>query len=367
LAALCPKAREALYKDKISHSVALLLARIPHPNMQEEALEEVAGNDWSGPMSFRQASQFVQKEFMLRLKDAPFDVKADLPGGPCAQCPKRTGNQEELFEDVGCLDVCTDPVCFRAKRDESNRLQLEAAKSAGQTVLETKAAFSEYNQVKGDYVLLDARCDALGWDHDEHWRKTLGKKCPAPILAVDTEGRLRELITKDEARQALKATGRKPKQSDSVNGSSDDEKKRAKAKKELQARAFELSPQILDALVKERIDADLWRHLADAVAGITGIDVHAFIAKRRGWVTSQADAHEALEKWLTDTEDALELQRFVVEALLCADYSEGWVPKWSDRFKAVCELAHVSIDAKSTTKPAAKTKPTKTMKKGKSK
>jgi len=363
LSALSEKCREALYKNELSHSVALLLARIPHAELQDEALDAVGGDDWSGPMPFRQASQTIQRQFMLRLKDAPFDTKADLPGGPCAQCPKRTGNQKELFEDVDCADVCTDPKCFNAKRDEFTRLKLEAAKTAGQTVLETKQAFSEYNQVKGDYVDLKDRCTMLGFEHDDDWHKTLGKKCPQPILSVDANGEIHELITKDEARVALKATGRKPKESDfGGSGHGEDEKKRAKKKKEMQARAFELAPQILDALVKERIDADAWRHLADAVAQLTGIDVHAFIAKRRGWCTSQADAHESLEKWLTETQDAVELQRFVVEALLCARYSEGWDPKWSDEFKAVCELASVSINGE----PAKKNGQTKA-KKGKKK
>jgi upstream activation factor subunit UAF30 len=34
----------------------------------------------------------------------------------CGECPKRTGNQPELFADVKSADVCTDPVCFKAKR-----------------------------------------------------------------------------------------------------------------------------------------------------------------------------------------------------------------------------------------------------------
>jgi len=56
---------------------------------------------------------------MLRLKQAPFDQNDAqlLPkAGSCAACPKRTGNQRDLFGDVKDADVCTDPKCFDEKR-----------------------------------------------------------------------------------------------------------------------------------------------------------------------------------------------------------------------------------------------------------
>jgi hypothetical protein len=56
---------------------------------------------------------------MLQLKSAPFDIKdAELvaKAGACGPCPKRTGNQADLFGDVKSADVCTDPKCFDDKR-----------------------------------------------------------------------------------------------------------------------------------------------------------------------------------------------------------------------------------------------------------
>jgi hypothetical protein len=56
---------------------------------------------------------------MLELKEAIFDPKdAALfkKAGSCDGCPKRTGNQPDLFSDVKSKDVCTDPVCFAMKK-----------------------------------------------------------------------------------------------------------------------------------------------------------------------------------------------------------------------------------------------------------
>jgi hypothetical protein len=55
---------------------------------------------------------------MLRLASAGFKTEdAELVplAGACGPCPKRTGNQPELFGDVKGADVCTDVACFRRK------------------------------------------------------------------------------------------------------------------------------------------------------------------------------------------------------------------------------------------------------------
>lgn len=67
LLALCKKAREAFYAGELSASIALLIARIPAEKMQQEAAEFVVLDN----MTHREASDWIQSEFMLRLKDAP--------------------------------------------------------------------------------------------------------------------------------------------------------------------------------------------------------------------------------------------------------------------------------------------------------
>jgi ParB/RepB/Spo0J family partition protein len=118
LCALRPKARTAFYDGELTASTALLLARIPVPDLQDKALKEITkGHD--GVMSYRAAADHVQRTYMLRLDQAKFKI-ADatlLPGaGACTECPKRTGANPDLFSDVGSADVCTDPLCFGNKR-----------------------------------------------------------------------------------------------------------------------------------------------------------------------------------------------------------------------------------------------------------
>jgi hypothetical protein len=105
--ALDKKSREAFYAGKLTASTALLLARIPVPGLQREALKAITAN-WNGqPLAFKDAQRYIQDRYMTRLKDALFDAKASdlVPRiGPCISRPKLTGNQQELFGDVKSAD-----------------------------------------------------------------------------------------------------------------------------------------------------------------------------------------------------------------------------------------------------------------------
>ncbi|OIR11003.1 chromosome-partitioning protein Spo0J [mine drainage metagenome] len=129
---LCEKARQALYDNQIDGSTALLIARISPEKIQLEALQDILRQE----MSYRRAHDHIQRKFMLELKTAVFDIKdASLlkKAGTCDGCPKRTGNQPDLFSDVKSKDVCTDPVCFAMKKAAHfliirNKAEAEGAK-----------------------------------------------------------------------------------------------------------------------------------------------------------------------------------------------------------------------------------------------
>lgn len=144
LTALCPEARKAFFDDKLNASTALLIARIPVHDLQRKACKEITAPRWGGgPMSYRQAAEHVHREYMLQLSQAPFPTgDPDLvpKAGPCGSCPKRTGNQKELFGDVKSADVCTDPVCFAAKRDANAARLAAAAEASGKEVITGAAA-----------------------------------------------------------------------------------------------------------------------------------------------------------------------------------------------------------------------------------
>lgn len=119
LCALAPAARDACYAGRINASTALLIARIPTPELQAKAAEEIVkpthGNE---PLSYRHALDLIRNRYMLDLGEAPFDAddaKLIKAAGACGSCPKRTGANPLLYADVD-PDVCTDPDCFEQKK-----------------------------------------------------------------------------------------------------------------------------------------------------------------------------------------------------------------------------------------------------------
>src|SRR5438132_9383895 len=127
LAKAAAGAAAAFFTSAINASVAQLLARMPEA-LQEKATKELLKFPTGGEqVSQRRAFDFIQSRYMLSLEGAPFDVTdAELApeAGACATCPKRTGNQRELFGDVASADVCTDPECFDVKKERVWQLRV---------------------------------------------------------------------------------------------------------------------------------------------------------------------------------------------------------------------------------------------------
>lgn len=90
-------------------------------------------------MTVRQAAQHIALRYTLNLEGAPFDIKdAKLlaSAGNCIKCPKRTGNQPEIFADTKNADVCTDPDCFAEKKAAHYQRIIVIANKKGIPVLE---------------------------------------------------------------------------------------------------------------------------------------------------------------------------------------------------------------------------------------
>lgn len=65
-----------------------------------------------------QLKQIIQSEVMLSFDRVNFDLNdAELlpKAGACQTCPKRTINENLLFEDITDSDMCTDSFCFKEK------------------------------------------------------------------------------------------------------------------------------------------------------------------------------------------------------------------------------------------------------------
>jgi len=140
------------------------------------------------PMSVRQAATHIAQRYTLDLGIAVFDTKdAKLMAnaGSCAKCPKRTGNQPEIYPDAKNANVCTDPDCFAEKKAAHYKRIIVVANKKGIPVLE------------GDEADEAHPCN---WDRDEafvtedHHLSAFDRVAPATGMAgtvkkhIDAEG-----------------------------------------------------------------------------------------------------------------------------------------------------------------------------------
>jgi ParB/RepB/Spo0J family partition protein len=212
---LTPECREILYQGKLTQSTALLVARAPaYLQMQiaKDIMKGMYGNA-EEPMSFRQAVQHIHNRYMLRLSDAPFDIKDEslvAKAGSCKACPKRTGANSDLFDDVKNADTCTDPKCFDSKKVAHVEQLRTAAEAKGQKVIAGREAkeivpHSYNDQLKG-YRNLDEK-DWFGGEH-KSLRQVLGKDAPAPVLIEHPHShKMIEALPNDAVNKLLKAKG----------------------------------------------------------------------------------------------------------------------------------------------------------------
>jgi len=215
LCELLPENRKLFYEGKLTPSTALLVARIPE-HLQKEAGSRIANGRWQGqgPMSYREAQKWVEEEFMLRLKEAHFDTKEKGLGGKisCAECPKRTGNQKELFSDVDSADVCTDPGCFNAKKGSFTQREVEKLKKQGKTVIsieESKKLFKyeSDDSPENKYISID---ESQYWDGRSRTLRPMLKtaKDVKIIYAVQPfTGKIIEMVERTDVPHILKSAG----------------------------------------------------------------------------------------------------------------------------------------------------------------
>lgn len=171
LCALSLKAREFFLDDikRFPASTALLIARIPTPELQDKALDEIMAPLYNGEqMSVRQAAAHIANRYTLNLESAPFDrkdAKLLAVAGSCVKCPKRTGNQPEIYADLKNADVCTDPDCFAEKKAAHYQRIIVIANKKGIPVLEgddAEDALPPSNWSReGEFVMTDHHLSAF--------------------------------------------------------------------------------------------------------------------------------------------------------------------------------------------------------------
>ncbi len=216
----------------LSPSVALLLARWPS-QIADAALPSMF--EWRDEVEVckpvRQAKAILSSNFCRRLTDATWDLETlsmvedlKLPALPaCRGCPKRAGNEPELFEGVlqaevekVSADVCTDPDCFDLKLEGAGAAVLAKAKEAGSVVMtpaEARKKIFPYGgqHIQNGYIDLDKECWEAGRagaasssrSRPPKWKTAIAgrKKIPAEkvTVVIDPEGQVRRLMKRPAA------------------------------------------------------------------------------------------------------------------------------------------------------------------------
>lgn len=257
LLALPEAARDLFRAGKISADAALVIARIAEPEIREKAAKELLRMDWKGQYpSARELAEQIEQSYLLELQKAPFE-RSDatlLPSaGACGPCPKRTGNQVDLFGNDAGKNLCTDPACYRAKCDAFWKRESEAAKSSGQEVIEGEKAKKLFSYSGGGYLdpkagFIDPEDEYSRFDQKKDdwievpWSKVLRDRAPAPVLARTPDGKIKKLWRVEDFKAALKEVDPKiykeqyPSGSASSSSSNDEWKKRQAREREESAR-----------------------------------------------------------------------------------------------------------------------------------
>jgi ParB/RepB/Spo0J family partition protein len=222
MARMAPEVRAAVTSEGLPPEIALEVARLPHHNLQRQALKGLHDHDYvdgqrvvSGWMSYRQAKGSLKHLFDTQLAKAPFDITDSLlagRAGACTTCPRRAGNCPDL-KGVLADDVCTDKACYEIKVDAHVLRRATELRKAGHTVIdgdEAKALMLySYIETPRGYRLLTQKW-TMGTPPEQHtvadMLARMGADAPKTTFVRNPHtDQLVECVTDDELQQILHA------------------------------------------------------------------------------------------------------------------------------------------------------------------
>ena len=309
---------------------------------------------------------------MLRLTEASFPTEDSelLPkAGSCLDCPKRTGNQRDLFPDIKSADVCTDPPCFAEKQEANWERIKDKAESAGKKILPDKdSKILQYGYVTGDKYIDVAHRHTGSSPENETWRKLLGKAVPQIFVARDDQGKVHELAIHSEALAVLEGKYKWVKKSAGAQATSRDQKSKEQDK--------------LDKLVRRRVLAGMAEAIPGLKPGKEFWKVLALCAVERAWADTVKSVVQRLGLEVEKKEySGLDFQgallqaiesmttaqlRNVVAEILTLPFIDGWDDKLRVRLEKLFKVNRAAITRKAKAelkkKPVAKNQKPKTQK-----
>lgn len=373
LLSLAKPVRKMFVAGKFGAEVAFVIARIPDPKLQKKAADALTGNRRT-PIDIEEARRLVRREYMLDLRAAPFDVAADdLVAGAksCASCPKRTGQQRELFGEIKKRDdLCMDPACWSEKAAVAWKARSKEARKEGLAVLsikDSKAAFQSWSGGAdgrhelahgSGFVDADESCnDYRVKHHDKSWAKLLGEATPEITLAKDPGGAPRRLIDRKKAERALVKLKliKKEKRSTSPAAQGKQARKDRAIKKEAAHRAIE---QLGAEAETKTFGQD--SKLLQVLAYLGNSGPRTEVAKLHG------EKEEGFAKSLLAEPDGYKLLKYILEAALFDVLRDFGHKGYGLEFITACE--HLGVDVAAIEKKVAdEKKPKKKAPKAKAK
>lgn len=324
---LTPAAQDALAKGAaevggVELGAAEALACYPH-TVQYVALPHLLRTTTDAGMTGAQARVWLAQKFTLKLAKPPFDPEDGAlvaTAGKCSACPKRTGNQGELFAELA-EDTCTDPVCFDAKAAETWKRRSAELEAKGYKVMAEDEAIDVFGgraggstewiaqqPVSAKYVALDERVMVDG--EEKTYRQLLGGKSAlknAQVLVArhPRTGATFELLDAKEATALAEKrveAGKLPELPTTLEKHTDAAKERKREAKKQEkdnkaALAYVVAAVVATITKLKKLDESVSRILARLVLAATTPDVQRYVADRRDLWTKddETTADQALE------------------------------------------------------------------------
>ena len=371
---LIDEAKQAFRAAKLNYSHAFEIARL-QPKDQQHALQEcfpqhrnaaaVLKDQKAEAVTVRQLRDWIEREILLDLTNAPFDATDGTllaSAGSCALCPKRTGSNPLLFADVQRKSTCTDRGCYQSKVNAFVQIRVKRVEAEGEKVLSVSQAPSWQTKGQTSSTL-----------HEGEFRRAKEKgECPTtkPAILVDgrNAGTVFHICQDDKCPVHMQVSRYQP-----------TPQERALRAKELLTERVEKQTRVrvLDAIRKKLPNAfsrpdfemaalDYFRRL--------GHDNHRRLSKVYGWTEkktkttwgTQAVDYEKIGATAVQAMSTADLHRFLVVCALASDlYCPGYNPKQSlpkdsnlaraaGRYKIDIAKVAATIRAELTTKNEAR-------------
>jgi ParB family chromosome partitioning protein len=222
--------QDGFLKGKIELGHALELCRL-QPEDQKKAWNSCFESSEGGSVaiSVPQLRGWIRDNLFRDLSKVPWDVKDEAlvpKAGSCVACPKRVGNQPDLFGVSGVKqgDTCTDGACFQSKREAFVGRAIEENEKKGTPLLKLAETWKprgsglvgtdSYRGLRGD----EKDCpDTKRGIMVEAWQERVGeirkvctaKRCPTHSGYADDGPGSKNKAKDDRRKQELVKAGRK--------------------------------------------------------------------------------------------------------------------------------------------------------------